>query len=259
MTRAHCKKWVLLLVFLLSPAAWAQHPLEWDEVPSDSLLSRIAEARSGLRVLWWNMGKGETSRKLKEKLGYSPLDRNLRKLPLSKMGPDVLILGEYLPEYLEPETNAWLAQQFPYQKAFIYATKGYGPKRSIGVFSTKPFNSRYKSEGLDWTPPGDDADEAARYRQEYVEQDPSAPEAYVRSYQRIEIQAPSGLISLAPVHLCNPWPAMRRHDGKLEMGLELMLESDNPVANQIQRELGWFRKDLGDDWWRKPLLMMGDF
>jgi len=209
--------------------------------------------------MWWNIGKGVSSRKQKAKLGYSPLDRNLQKLPLSKMGPDVLILGEYLPEYLEPETLAHLRATHPYQKTFVYATEGYGLKRAIGVFSTQPFVSHYQAGGLDWTPPGDDAEERADYREEYLAQDPSAREAYPRGYQRIEVKAPSGVVSLAPVHLCNPWPAKKRDDGQFWTGLELMLESDNPVANQIQHELRWFKRDIGSDWWRKPLLFLGDF
>ncbi len=239
--------------------AQAEHPLEWDIVPQTALLTRVNDAASGLRVLWWNIGKGVSSKKQKATLGYSPLDRNLQRLPLTHMGPDVLILGEFLPSYLESDTLQVLEAAYPYRARFPYAKNTEGQEREIGVFSRVPFQSRYFSEALDFVPMGASVGEQEAYREEWSKGSMTREHEWVRSYQRIEFTTARGTVSLVPVHFSQPWALITATDGKWAAAFDMMLTGDHPIANQIERLFARLRSDLGEAWSRSPVVVLGDF
>ena len=239
--------------------AWASGPVEWDTAPQQSMLSRMNDAQSGLRVLWWNIGKGISSQKQKAVLGYSPLDRNLQALPESSAGPDVLILGEYLPTYLEPETLEYLTKAYPYRARYSYAQSRIGQAREIGVFSRLPFVSQIVSEGLDFAPMGGTVAEQEAYRQKWSKGSLARQQEWVRSYQRLEFTTSRGKVSLVPVHFSQPWALIREVDGSLTVGTEMLLANNHPIANQIVRVMDLLAKDLGPSWWKSSVVILGDF
>ena len=244
-----------LVAALPSPAG-----LRWDENAGENSLRALSltEASFGeetVSFLWWNIRQGQLRRSFVAGSGVSPLDKNLRTLAASPDRPDVIALGEYRREALEPSTREALFRAYPHHRFFGYNART--PRHGILVASRHPMGEPVLRE-LDFTPPGLDPAGRNAYRQEW-ESRTEHGHAFARTYINLPIHAGDRVIHFVPVHLIQPWQLMMRSEGWVDTAYQVMFGIENPLMYQLLRLRVFLQEDEGRDLDRNPLVVMGDF
>ncbi len=227
--------------------------------------------QSRIRTLWWNVQKGETNRILAKVYGTKPpLDVNLQKLIANEATrPEILALGEYTDNSLSPETLQLIHQVYSFVEithynseatmiSILFATRlkvvhttqlplDYVPITESNVFSTNPNVDPNESS----------ADSAYRARWNQI----LGPEETLfsrRQFQAYLLELPNGSqITVVPVHLMEPWVAIKRLFGKLKTAYQIFIDNDNPLIEQVKRLILYATVEQRKN--QTPLLMLGDF
>jgi endonuclease/exonuclease/phosphatase family metal-dependent hydrolase len=182
-----------------------------------------------LNVFWWNTREGG---KLSKTQNQNPLEKNLVQLVQSEYAPDVLILGEFVPGSMNPDTEFALNLQYPYRAYTPYARKR--TDMGIEVYSRFPFTKT--ASLLDWSPYHDSKEEQAKFKQKWRQGlNPDADRVFERVFLDIRIQKYNRVFHVVPVHLLNPWLPLSAQLGRTKAGLVMMFGDDNPHYRQVER------------------------
>lgn len=180
-------------------------------------------SQEGLKVFWWNIGCGlETYEiKKKDKLQTTELERNLINLSKSEYKPDVLILGEYCPQYMSDKDknqllghyrhSFHLQRNIPKNSSF---SRGGTSGNGLLILSNYPM-SVLKNEVL--------------YGNESNKEDKDN-----RKYLLFKLTKDNREYYINPVHLVNPWRKLYDNLGTLGVFNELTSGESNSNAIQIK-------------------------
>lgn len=211
------------------------------------LLSFQAYGKS-LSVFWWNVGGNSYSDDLGD---YTTLDETFMQKDFS--GFDVVALGEFKKAAMAPSALKNLTRNFPYQKEFRYNETS---SQRIFVLSKHPF--RFKSLPVDWIPTEFSASERSQYIEKTKKIQNTRWKNFKRSYNRITLNVAGKDLHMVFYHFNNPWPGYTETFGKYQAGIELVLGKRNPLMYQLKNFQKRLIQDLGKNYRRKNLLMMGD-
>ena len=214
------------------------------------LLALSSNAFCSAKVLWWNIGYNEYSIPSTQNPGQSNLDDSLQSIDWNQY--DIVAFGEYIPKTLNENSLDEIKCLFPYQKILKY-NDAYG--KSLYIFSKKKFS--FKVSNLDWTNPNDSVSEQLYYKRDMTDEYGSMA-TFERRYIRITLKLRGKKYNFVFFHLNNPWVLFKKHDGVLKVGYELLFGKSNPLYNQILNLKQSLKKDLGSDYKRKNLILMGD-
>jgi endonuclease/exonuclease/phosphatase family metal-dependent hydrolase len=246
------------------PGGLAHHKLRWDEPPTAAQLAPL-RTRGGLRVLWWNIQRGQTNHALREGGGDpGPLETNLRALASSPRGPDVIALGEWRAGALSAETIGQLRRDHPHAALLPYSPR---TREGVLVLSRRPMTI-LANRPLPYTPLALDADPAAEqaYRDRWTAQNDDE-RYYDKRYLRLRVHDREGHpFQLVPTHTAQPWDHMVKRAGGGLMGraataLAILFGRQNPLINQVARLGRELEQDRSREpsWASEPLLQIGDF
>jgi endonuclease/exonuclease/phosphatase family metal-dependent hydrolase len=191
------------------------------------------EKAKGFKVMWWNAADGSLDRK--------SLSSNLLMLADSQAKPDLIALGEYSDQTLSKETIAELRKQYPHY-FFLPYSSGH-PDHGIAIFSANPV-SIGRSQLLDWVPSSLGPTEKDAYRTRWSSGMEGMEDAfYGRTARELLVQTPNGTVTLVPVHLAQPWRAIRTASpgavGLAKTVQEMFLGRENPLMVQISNLIRW--------------------
>lgn len=205
----------------------------------------LPETDNSIRILWWNIDCGTATQRLSGHRNYkSVLEKNILTLVNSAFRPDVLILGEYCPYYLDDNFESFLKSNYRYKHHLV---------RNIPQFRTSSgrINERNGIMVL--------SDYSLNIERESVlhgnEQQDSTDKRN-RKYLLLSLKAHGEKIFLNPVHLFNPWRDYRNNHGLLATFFEIESGKNNANAIQgrqiVKNNLSYVEKE-------EKLLIVGDF
>jgi len=220
----------------------------WDEEIKLESFQTIVETQ-GYRILWWNIRNGLVSRKLPR----SSLDENLRSFVQSSIRPDMMAFSEYSKRSLSAETQARLAEAYPYRHFQPYNLDN--TTIGIAVYSNTKFEIEFL-DYLDWTPPSLlSITEKNTYRNDWQ---PDI-DFFTRPLFCLKIMKKGEPFYVLPVHLLDPWRILRRRKGTIFTAWEVMGGTDNPLWFQMGYMEDNLHQRFGDDLARSPFIIFGDF
>lgn len=209
-----------------------------------------SSALSSHKILWWNIGYNDYSLPSQTNPGQTNLDDSLKTIDWDQY--DVVAFGEFIPRTLDKDSLNNLKSLFPHQKVLKY-NNAYG--KSLYIFSKNKF--KFKVSTIGWANPNDNLLEQLKYKQEMVNKYGNM-DTFVRKYIRITLSLSGIDYNFVFFHLNNPWMLFKKHDGILKLGYELLFGTENPLYNQILNLQNSLVKDLGQNFQRKNVVLMGD-
>lgn len=207
-------------------------------------------AISSHKILWWNIGYNDYSLPSETNPGETNLDDSLKSIDWDQY--DVVAFGEFIPKTLDKDSLNNLKSLFPYQKVLKY-NNAYG--KSLYIFSKSKF--KFKVSKLGWVNPNDSFLEQLKYKKETIKKYGNM-DTFVRKYIRISLGLNNIEYNFVFYHLNNPWIKIKKIDGVLKLGYELLFGKRNPLYNQILNLKESLKKDLGNNLQRKNIVIMGD-
>ncbi|MCC6751235.1 MAG: endonuclease/exonuclease/phosphatase family protein [Deltaproteobacteria bacterium] len=234
--------------------------LRWDVDPATRSLGTLAGQGGGLRLLWWNVQRGELNAKLTRKGQLPPLDANLQALSSSRFHPDVIVLGEYQQGILRPETRAALARAYPHQHFQPY--NAGTPNDGLLLLSRHALSPE-QARQLGYAPPGSSPEQAERYRQRW-EAGYGDARYFDKPYLRVGVHLPDGRrVELVPFHAIQPWDKLRQERGGglwgfFRTSLDIVFGRKNPLMNQVHALRANLAGDFGRDLSKSNVVLFGD-
>lgn len=256
--------------------------LIWDETPTADVRkifdhpigfasdSPVTPTRA-MRVLWWNIRYGgglsrtlQARARLKDPDAVSSLDENLKVLAGKKDGPDLMALGEFIPDSLERLTIEVLERAYPYHRYFPYNPQI--PDRGIAIYSRVPFSSQ--TVQVDWTDLRETPPAQEYYRRQWEhDHGVQTTATFERPLINLTLNWQGREIHVVPVHLLMPWLLIQKGFpavGKELTGLSLMFGDHNPLVNQVVRFKAELEKMLQQKKSQQKggapaLMILGDF
>lgn len=202
-----------------------------------------------LKTLWWNIGANAYS----DDLGmYTTLDETLLVKDFSQF--DVIAFGEYKDNKLYPQGIKKIESMFPYRIKFKYNKTS---KQRIYLFSKYPVDTM-KSYIMDWVPGSMNDDQKKKYKERMRKKLGKRVNNFIRTYNRVTLRVNNKKINFIFYHLNNPWPGYIESSGRVGAGAELILGKRNPLMYQLTNFQRIIKHDLGKDYLKKPIIMMGD-
>ena len=219
-------------------------------IMSSLLVSLEGIASSKLSVLWWNIGYNNYSLPISDYLAKTNLEASLEVHDWSKY--DIVALGEYVEGTIPEKSLKALRNQFQWSKIIKY-NNAY--EKSIYILSK--YNFTYVAQTMDWVNPNWSQSEITRYRKTskffY-----GSTKTFKRKYLRIKLNKDGAENNLIFYHLNNPWAGLKKTFGKYLTAAEILTGTSNPLFNQILQLEGKIKKDLGLNYKKKKILIMGD-
>jgi endonuclease/exonuclease/phosphatase (EEP) superfamily protein YafD len=218
---------VVAFLFVSGPVGWAG-PLDsfqFDERPIEGAqqIDELVRQKRGFKVLWWNIANCV--------IAPRALANNLDRLLHSEIAPDFIALGEYDLDLCGELLDPLLREFYPYWHFENYNENL--TRTGILVVSKRSF-TRSVRRNLDWTPSDLPRQGREEYRRREVLADSNHGRDNVRPLVIYHVGEGDG-IDLIPLHLDNPWAAMREAEGRTATGAEMLVGSDTPLAHQIVR------------------------
>jgi endonuclease/exonuclease/phosphatase family metal-dependent hydrolase len=214
------------------------------------LASFAMSAYADINVLWWNIGYNEYALPSQVNPGQTNLDDSLQNNHWNKY--DIVSLGEFVKNTLNPKSLDSLKADFPYQKVIKY-NEAYG--KSIYLFSKTPFE--LKVALLDWSNPHKSLERQKKYK-DREEKKYGSMATFDRKYIRLKTKIAAKEYNFVFYHLNNPWMRYKRKAGMLKLGYELLFGKRNPLYHQLLQLREALKNDLGEDYKQKNLVVMGD-
>jgi len=218
---------------------------------SDVLFSLPAPPQSDLtKVMWWNIACSSTKflYTQEEKSNFSPEKawENLEHLLESEFEPDVLILGEYCPSDFDPDTYEKIATHYPHIHRVVRSNPNFRKRNGLRVFSKHPI--QVDNETL-----LTDANFSSNFLTNICESEVSTlDQDWTRHLSVLSIKSPKGDFNLLPIHLANPWRAIRSCKG-LKFTIKEILNGVTNVNYHQASELNAHTRS------NSPALIIGDF
>ncbi len=220
-----------------------------NEVAERSFVSKSISEKDSLKILWWNVFGGGVDHKA--------LNKNLSAFTSPPISADMIVLGEFdSTKTLDPATMASLIKHYPYIEYFHYSSTYDKPAdRSIFVASrVRPTKRTYDKDGLTWANPDSKKTEKDDYVDSWNQnkRDKAQAKQWTRSFIALKFSFKHFDFNLVPVHLANPWAAVKSNydidpfgvSRNLCAGCSIVFGDDNPLANQIEVLKGRVVKDL---------------
>lgn len=201
--------------------------------------------QQGLSVLWWNIDCGTAAIKINgDNIYTSDLEKNLWTLVNSKLKPEVLMLGEFCPYYLDKKFVSALEKLYKSKHHLV---------RNIPQFKTSSGKTNERNGFL----------VLSDYKLSLVKETTLFGNAKLkegdksnRKYLLLSIVKNQVTYYLNPVHLYNPWREVRNSKGIFGTLDEISKGEDNPNARQGQQLVN-LNTNLVDP--QARLLVIGDF
>lgn len=202
-----------------------------------------------INVFWWNIGANSYSQDLGD---YTTLDETFLEKDFSKY--DVVALGEFKTGKMYPEAISKIQKLYPHRIKFRYNKTS---NQRIYLLSKYPVETM-KSYVLDWVPASMSEAQKKNYKTRARKKLGRRVQNFIRSYNRITLRVGGQKAHLVFYHLNNPWPGYIESSGRVGAAAELLLGTRNPLMYQIQNFQRVLQYDLGKNYRKKPVIMMGD-
>ncbi len=199
-------------------------------------------------ILWWNIGYNNYSLPSKKNPWQQNLDDAFQEHDWKQY--DIIALGEFIPDTLDPLSLSEIKEHFPFQKIIKY-NNAY--EKSFYIFSKRSFTTTIKD--LDWVSPYQSQLEQEEYRKKW-ENKYGSMDRFKRKYVRITTQIGHKFYNFIFYHLNNPWDLLKKN--KLKLAYQFLFVKSNPLYNQIRQLKERLKEDLGPNYRKTHTIMMGD-
>jgi hypothetical protein len=204
------------------------------------------------KVMWWNLGCSSTlllsEMSTERRPNFSPESawQNLRSIIQTDFEPDILVLGEYCPADFDHPTYEVLAGHYPYIHRVVRSNPNFRKRNGLRVFSKYPLTVK---EELLLT----DGGFASNFLENLCPGSINTNDDIWSRHQSIlEVDRPSGVFTLAPVHFANPWRVINSCLNPFAALAEIYSGDKNVNYLQALDLLSVLDDSL-------PLLVIGDF